>query len=295
MPPAPQLLFAMPGEHWFAAVQQPAQLPGPHLSTHFLPVHTWLPIVQSLHEAPPVPHALSCVPTTHTLPEQQPFGHVAGPHAGLAHAPPWQTSPIATQLPQFIPPTPQAVSCVPTAQMLPTQQPRQLPGLQRAAGWQTPGGTQVSFTLHGLHIAPPVPHSAVVGFAMHVLPRQQPLQFAGPHVIAGWHVRSFGWPLGTQTSPIALQLAHGCPPLPHAVLSVPPAHVWPTQQPPQFAGPQLAVPWQTPPPPPAGLHVWPRSAQSSQLWPNCPHDVLDVPGRHLSPTQQPVQFDASHF
>lgn len=30
-------------------------------------------------------------------------------------------------------------------------------------------------------------------------------------------------------------------------------------------------------------------------WPFCPHESGSVPGRHLSPTQQPLQFVASHF
>jgi hypothetical protein len=35
--------------------------------------------------------------------------------------------------------------------------------------------------------------------------------------------------------------------------------------------------------------------QLSQRWPLEPHAWLSVPGRHLSPTQQPLQFVKSHW
>jgi len=240
-PLPPQLLFATPGAHASAAVQHPAQFAGPHLSLHTRPWHFCPPALQSSHALPPDPHALSCVPTTHTLPLQQPLGQVPGPHAGAEQMPALHTWPPPTQFWQFFPPVPHAVSCVPIAQMFPTQHPGQFPGLH------APFGTHalpehVSFGAHALQAAPPLPQAAFVSFVMQVLPTQHPAQLPGPHVTCGWQVRSFGWPFGTQMSPIAEQFLQAAPLFPHALLSPPPVHVVPLQQPPQFAGPHVGLP-----------------------------------------------------
>jgi hypothetical protein len=166
---------------------------------------------------------------------------------------------MPAQFAHVVPLTPHAVSCVPTAQMLPTQHPPH--GRHEPTSWHDPP-THVWFAPHGAHAWPPIPHSAFDGIVMHVLPRQHPfLQFAGPHAVCGWQVRSFGWPFGWQMSSIAAQFAHASPPFPHALSSVPPAHVVPEQHPPQLPALQVGVPVHVPPPPIADAHVWPVIAQ----------------------------------
>lgn len=68
----------------------------------------------------------------------------------------------------------------------------------------------------------------------------------------------------------------------------------PLQQPPQFAGLHVGVPTHLPPVP-CGWHVWPWVAHEMHCWPLLPHESWSVPARHLSPTQQPLQFVASHL
>lgn len=78
------------------------------------------------------------------------------------------------------------------------------------------------------------------------------------------------------------------------MLSVPATQVVPTQHPPpHVSGPQFGVPSQRPPAPGSAVQVWPELAQLWHCWPFAPHVVASVPGRHLSPTQQPLQFVAS--
>jgi hypothetical protein len=125
--------------------------------------------------------------------------------------------------------------------------------------------TQLSPGAHGEHALPPIPHAAVVLPPTQVLPTQQPAQLPGPHVTGGWHVRSFGWPVGTQMSPIEMQFLQAAPALPHAMLSAPPLHTVPLQQPPQFAGPHVGLPWQVPPPILEGTHFCPLAAQLLQV------------------------------
>jgi hypothetical protein len=55
----------------------------------------------------------------------------------------------------------------------------------------------------------------------------------------------------------------------------------------------VLVPSQTPPPPGCGRHTWPVAHEVQGVLP-VPHAVATSPGRHLSPTQQPSQFDGLH-
>ena len=68
-----------------------------------------------------------------------------------------------------------------------------------------------------------------------------------------------------------------------------------SQQPPQFCGPQRPMPWHCPPPPADGPQVVPCAVQFWQAAPRLPQACPSVPVRHWSPTQQPAQFEASHF
>jgi hypothetical protein len=86
-------------------------------------------------------------------------------------------------------------------------------------------------------------------------------------------VRSFGWPSATHVWPFAAQLLQAAPPFPHAVESPPEVQVVPLQQPPQFAGPHVGVPWQVPPPFGTGTHFCPDDWQLSHCPPNEPHAV----------------------
>jgi hypothetical protein len=173
---------------------------------------------------------------------------------------------------QATPPAPHAVSWAPVAQMSPMQQPAQLAALQPTTGVHTPA-SHVSFRPHAVHALPPEPHAPGLVAMTHVLPEQQPGQFFGPHVTGVWQVRSFGWPRGAQTLPVAAQSAQAWPPFPQAVASPPVTHVVPSQQPPQFAGPHVGVPWQAPPPPGTGSHFCPRAWQLSHARPLVPHAV----------------------
>jgi hypothetical protein len=80
--------------------------------------------------------------------------------------------------------------------------------------------------------------------------------------------------------PAAVQLAHAEPCLPHAVESLPVTQVVPSQQPPQFCGPHVGVPWQRPPPPPVGVQTWPFAAQFVHASPLVPHAWPAIPVRH---------------
>ena len=82
-----------------------------------------------------------------------------------------------------------------------------------------------------------------------MLPEQQPAQLPGPHSGAAWQVRSFGSPWATHCRPVAVQFVHACPCLPQAIESLPATQTLPLQQPPQFAGLQVGVPWHWPPAP----------------------------------------------
>ena len=292
-PPEPHAAFAKPPAHVVSLEQQPAQFAGPHFAAHTCASHAWFVAVQSVHARPALPHVVSCTPVTQVLPEQQP-AQFAGLHTGAAHAPAWQTCAAAAQFVQAAPPLPHDVSCVPAAQTSPTQQPPgHVAALQPAGGMQTPA-LQLSFAPHTVHAAPPLPHSARVVAITQALPAQQPAQFAGLHAGGAWHVRAFACPSGSQILPVALQFAHAAPFVPHALASVPTTHVVPLQQPAQLPGPHAAVPWHCPPVP-DGPQAWPVAVQLTHAPPLFPHDVLSRPGRHWSPTQQPVQFVASHL
>jgi hypothetical protein len=67
------------------------------------------------------------------------------------------------------------------------------------------------------------------------------------------------------------------------------------QPPPQVRGPQFGLPWQMPPPVGWAVQVCPVAVQLVHVLPFSPQAVAAVPGRHWLPTQQPLQFEASHL
>jgi len=239
--------------------------------------------------APPVPQAPFSVPVTHVLPSQQPDAQLAAEHAGSSQSPDWQTRPRVTQFVQASPWVPHAVFCVPNAQMSPTQQPAQL----ARPHWfvevmQSPDGAHTWLAPHALHAAPPTPHAAAVVEVTHWFPTQHPAQLSGPHVTGVWHD-----PAAAQIWP-APQKAQSWPFFPHAVES-PPVTQAPeaVQQPPQLLGPHATTPVQEPPPLVSARHDWPLP-HVAHVPPLSPQAVVVVPGRHLSPTQQPAQFSGVH-
>lgn len=156
--------------------------------------------------------------------------------------------------------------------------------------------SQRSFALQLVHCVPGWPQRPVSrANGTQASPAQHPFG----HVLMSqaptrWQVRAFGWPSGTQDESPAhwLQL---WPKAPQAKSFVPSRH-WPLslQQPAQFAGPHETVPMHWPPPALVSWQTWPEPHEPH--WPPLlPHAKLELPGRHWSPTQQPEQFDASHF
>ena len=200
--------------------------------------------LQLVHAPPRAPHALLAVPRSQLLFRQQP-SQLSGPHDSCSHEPLWQTR-FPGWFAQFwhsVPPRPQALSWLPTAQMFPMQQPAHGVGvLQSPAATQLPP-EQTWLGPHGRHAWPFAPQALAVVATTHSLPAQQPAQFEGPHVWA-WHVR-----LSPEHACPAAQARHASPRCPHAVESVP---TWQrpeaSQQPPQFDGPHAGAPSQRPPP-----------------------------------------------
>jgi hypothetical protein len=203
---------------------------------------------------------------------------------------------MPAQFTHCVPAMPHAVFWLPIAQTsAPMQQPAQLAGLQFGCGTHWPL-LHVSFALQTKHPSPALPHAPGVVATTQSLPAQQPGQLSGPHVTGVWHVPSFGWPGATHVWPVAVQSPHAWPPIPHAVESTPATQVVPLQHPVQLSGPHLGVPTHAPPERPGVLeHVSPMSSQLWHAWPALPHARSLAPSRHLSPTQHPAQFVASHF
>jgi hypothetical protein len=104
---------------------------------------------------------------------------------------------------QSAPPVPQAVACVPTAQMSPTQQPDgQLAASQSPVATHCPTALQLSVVPHATQAAPLFPHADVVG-ATQSSPRQQPSQVSGPHEGAAAQAPPTTLPCPTHASPFA--------------------------------------------------------------------------------------------
>lgn len=181
-------------------------------------------------------------------------------------------------------------------QVFPSQQPAQFAGPQVAPP-QTPPAPHVwPVPAQLVHCTPFVPHAVSCAPTVQTFPMQQPAQLSGPQGGGSMHVRPFGWSRGAHTWLRVVQSPQASPPRPQDVLSIPSVHApRASQQPPQFCGPHRPMPSQSPPPPGTGPQVVPCAAQFWQAVPLLPHDVGSVPFRQRSPTQQPLQFVASHF
>jgi hypothetical protein len=294
--------------------QQPfLQLNALQVDWHWWFWHVSFDKVQSWHALPPPkmpasapvpPQSVSCVPLTHTLPAQQPLAHENASQVWTVwHEPLWHCAAgnWFAQFAQVLPFTPHAVFCVPIAQMSPTQQPAHESGPHEfglSSHW--PSGLHDWFGPHCWQMLPFAPQKSADVLLMQTSlksPRQQPPQLVASHWngMMFWHVRAFGWPSGTHCSSNE-QTAHACPRTPQALRSVPLWQIpFASQQPPQLAALHpLLTPSQRPPVPAVTRQTSPAS--HFPHWPPfAPHANAELPGKQRSPTQQPVQFEASHF
>ena len=134
--------------------------------------------VQFVQATPPCPHELLSIPSaSHVLfGRQQPL-QFAGPHFAT-HCRPWQIWFDAVQSVHAAPPVgPQALSCVPTTQVLPEQHPfghvaGPHAGTWQEPDWQTRGGTWFAQFWQS---APPVPQAFCCVPTAQMSPTQQPV------------------------------------------------------------------------------------------------------------------------
>jgi hypothetical protein len=145
--------------------------------------------VQSAHEAPFWPHWLLTKPGWQALLASQQPGQFWALQAGggtLTQVCIWQLSLSATQFWHCCPPEPQSALDVPVMQTLPAQHPGQLPGPHVPCCRQVPPmpplEAHVSFIPAQLaHCWPLAPQAVWSVPVRHCWPKQQPLQFFGPH------------------------------------------------------------------------------------------------------------------
>jgi hypothetical protein len=219
--------------------QHPGQFCGPHVvcPKHEPLMHDSPNDWQLLHCWPPKPHAKESVPGTHTLPWQQP-PQFCGPQNVPMHCWNWHVAPKFRQSRHCWPPKPHAVEESPDTHVLPRQHPEQLE--VEHVGWPP----QIPPTGKGRHdspIAPQLthcwpcwPHALFAFPAMHWSPKQQPVQFCGPHPCL-----THCWP--THARPWFAQCRQISPPAPHSFGPVPAKHTLPSQQPLHDWDPQLVT------------------------------------------------------
>jgi hypothetical protein len=171
--------------------------------------------------------------------------------------------------------------------VLPEQHPLQFDGPHAGGAVQTPA-VHVVPVAHVLHADPFAPHSTLSVPLKQLLPTQHPEQLLGPHVVLVTQT------LFTQLAPV-WHAMHVAPPKPHDA-SVPPAtHLSFTQHPEQLDGPHFTGAWHVPPTPPVtGIQLDAVAAHDWHCPPFVPHAVASVPVRQVVPSQQPLQFVASH-
>jgi len=185
---------------------------------------------------------------------------------------------------QGTPPFPQSVLASPERQVVPSQQPGQLPGPQVGGGLsQVPAALQVLLLAVQLtQGTPPLPHAPSLVPPRHWVPEQQPEQLPGPQVGGGLSQVPAAalqvWPLDPQST-------QATPPLPQAPSLVPPMHWLPAQQPLQLPGPQVGgVPEQLLV---VVSQVPPVEVQSRHPAPPVPQALSAVPPMHWLFWQQP--------
>jgi len=267
----------------------------PHARGFASVLHVVLVAKQSAQAAPPEPQERFVKPARQRSPWQQP-GQFAALQAGFAHVPAVQVPPTPHER-HATPFAPHCAGSLPPTHVFPSQHPRQLAGPQVTAPVQVPPAPHVWPTpAQFVHCPPPWPQAVSCEPIVHTFPMQQPAQFAGPQGGGSMQVRPFGWSRGAHTWLRPEQSLQASPPRPHEVLSMPSVQVPArSQQPPQFCGPHRPMPWHWPPPPGMLPHVVPCAVQLVHAAPRAPHAEPSVPGRQRSPTQQPLQFEASHL
>jgi hypothetical protein len=181
---------------------------------HVLFVHTSPAAVQLVQATPFDPHTVFDVPGLHVLPAQQPR-QLEGPHV-LVVLQTWlvQTSPEAVQLAHALPALPHWVFAVPGVHEPAEQQPEgQLEGPQPGVTHR-PAEQIWPWIAQFMQSVPFVPHCALFVAVMQPLGEQHPFrQVAGPHAAAVHRPPA-------QVPPVAVQLTHAPPPMPHAALSL---------------------------------------------------------------------------
>jgi hypothetical protein len=206
---------------------------------------------------------------------------------------------VSVQFWQVWPPMPQSLSCVPTAQTSPTQQPfAQFVELQSGDF-----GTHCWFVHTSLsaaqfvHWLPFTPHCMSLVPTKHVLPWQQPGQFVASQFGSKMHTPPPVGPCGAHSTFGPEQLKHWLPPLPHASGSMPGMH-WPLAQQPdgQLLGPHVEVVHAPPTPASDGkMHCPPVWVQSWQKFPSAPHAMFEEPIWQLpNMSQQPEHVIGPH-
>ena len=283
LPASPHVLVVVPPKHVLPE-QQPEQFDGPHDAfVWHEPTAHCVPGPHEVHAAPPEPHAESFVPGRQRFPSQQPPGQVLALHAPAV----WQT--LATHVAVFPqswhppPPEPQALSAPPPVHVFDSQHPAHDCGPHTVGVVQIPPA-QTSLVGHDAHDAPPPPQApTLVPDWQRPFLSQQPGQFCELHPVAT-QTPPLPGPAGAHCEPV--HASHACPPVPHAVTSVPVVHPVALQQPAQFVPlhDELA---QTPPPwaPEAQLSPFPHA---SHALPFAPHAESSVPAKQFALTQQPA-------
>lgn len=151
---------------------------------------------------------------------QQPL-QLSGPQWSIVSQLPLLHVAPLPQLMHCLPPSPQALAVFPGMQLLPRQQPLQLPGPHVGGTHWRPFGEQTApAAWQSWHASPPVPHEKSCEPSTHVVPAQQPLgHVAESHPdIGDWHSRKLSRGLYAHSlNPLTTQLVQACPALPHAL------------------------------------------------------------------------------
>lgn len=135
-PPEPQDEFCVPTTHVLPLQQPVGHVFTSHVGTTHAPPWHVCPFGQLVHACPPVPHEETWVPLKHAFPTQHP-GQLPALHVGamVLHVLPRpgrfsHACPLAMQLSHWPPSEPHLVASEPTKQVVPSQQPAQLAGVQ---------------------------------------------------------------------------------------------------------------------------------------------------------------------
>ena len=200
-----------------------AQLAMVQPASHFWSLQLLLAVAQFSHAPPPVPQAPGSLPALQVVPSQQPLPQIDGSHfASPVQLPLSHFPPAAPQSRHPPPVAPHARSSVPSSQLVPLQQPGQLPvGQVPLQPSSAPAHFPAHFGSHpevlhcppavhcfptsaqSVQSSPPRPHAPPPVPGLHSPRSQQPGQLWGLHVDGG------GDPVATQTPRVRSHRASG--------------------------------------------------------------------------------------